>query len=295
MFDSTNPGAIPATAAMVAGYVDGIFAWSPSAWARFPNAVKVRIAVRATTNNGHVLDVERGDASPAEAPPWVSMRRAAGVDPSIYCNVSTWPDVIAAFNHAGVPQPHYWVAHYRAGAAIPAIPAGSVAIQYADPPDGSGGQWDISAVADFWPGVDQGGPVTDPVNANVLAFVATGGVSTRASNMTDLAAGGVDPTSILGRVADIQWALTAALPKLLTAANQMAALAASISAVDTDVRAGTTALTAAIHAVSAGEPVDVPTLATALAGPLATALGPILPPEVTPAQMFTALAAQLAK
>jgi hypothetical protein len=168
MFDSTNPFAIPPTAAMVAGYVDGIFVWSPAAWARFAAAVKVRIAVFASTNDGHVLDVERGDATPAQAPGWVQRRRAAGIDPSVYCNTGTWPAVQAAFASAGVAQPHYWVAHYGAGSAIP---AGAVAIQYADPAAGSGGQWDISAVADSWPGVDQGGPVTAPNTPDDVAAV----------------------------------------------------------------------------------------------------------------------------
>jgi hypothetical protein len=171
MFDSTTPTAIPPTAAMVAGYVDGIFVWSPAAWARFPNAVHVRIAVLASTNDGHVLDVERGDASPAQAPPWVRMRRADGADPSVYCNLSTWPAVQAAFNAAGVAQPHYWIAHYGAG---PGIPPGAVAVQYADPPNGSGGQWDISAVADLWPGVDQGGKVTSPDlgESEIISYLA---------------------------------------------------------------------------------------------------------------------------
>lgn len=35
MYDSTNPGAIPASAALVAGYVDGLYRWSDAAWARF--------------------------------------------------------------------------------------------------------------------------------------------------------------------------------------------------------------------------------------------------------------------
>lgn len=159
MYDSINPARIPANAAMVAGYVDGIYGpehgrfnqpgWDLAAWARFPNAVKVRIAVFASTNDGHVLDVETYDATPAQAPGWVKMRRAAGRDPSVYMNASTWPAVRQAFRSAGVPEPHYWVASYPGGGAV--IPAGAIAHQYADP-----GPYDLSVVADFWPGVDSG-------------------------------------------------------------------------------------------------------------------------------------------
>lgn len=154
MYDSVNPSAIPTTAAMVAGYVDGRFAWSAAGWARFPNAVKVRIAVFPSTNDGHVLDCETGDATPAQCPAWVRMRRAAGVDPTVYCAQSQWATVQAAFTAAGVPQPHYWVASYP-GTGAGTVPVGAVAHQYADSAT-SGGDWDLSAVLDYWPGVDAG-------------------------------------------------------------------------------------------------------------------------------------------
>lgn len=151
LYDSTTPSVIPRTAAMVAGYLPpSRYAWSDADWARFPTAVHVRIAVRASTPDGHVLDVEMGDATPAQAPGWVKARRAAGADPTIYCSVSLWPTVRAAFTAAGVAQPHYWIAHYDGD---PTIPVGAVAKQHIDPP-GSGGHWDLSVVADHWPGVD---------------------------------------------------------------------------------------------------------------------------------------------
>lgn len=175
MYDSTNPAAIPVTAGMVAGYVDGAFVWPAAGWARFPRAVKVRIAVFASTNDGVVLDVERGDAAPAQAPGWVQRRRAAGMDPSVYCSISLWPAVRAAFHAAGVAEPHYWVAGYPAGGAV--IPGGAIAHQYADPLT-SGGQWDLSVVADYWPGIDPaGGNVSTPNSPDddaVLAYVAGG-------------------------------------------------------------------------------------------------------------------------
>jgi hypothetical protein len=155
MYDAVTVANIPAGALMVAGYVDGHYANLAAMRARFPHALIVPIAVRASTNDGLVLDIETGDATPAEGPGWVTMRRAAGEDPSVYCNTSTWPAVKAAFASAGVTPPHYWVAQYDGN---PAIPAGAVAKQYSNP-----GPFDISAVADHWPGIDKGADM--PLNS----------------------------------------------------------------------------------------------------------------------------------
>lgn len=162
MHDSITASDIPTSATMVAGYVSGTWTWSAADWARFPHATKVRIATHADVNDGHVLDVETGDATPAEAPGWVTMRRAAGVTPTVYMNNSTWASVKAAFVAQGVAQPNYWVAHYDAD---PAIPSGGIAKQYLwdGNPCNSGGHYDISSVADFWPGIDPNTPAPSPV------------------------------------------------------------------------------------------------------------------------------------
>ncbi|WP_309115954.1 hypothetical protein [Saccharothrix sp.] len=113
--------------------------------------MRVRIAVFSSTNDGVVLDVEPGCTWPPElAPGWVRMRRRAGVDPTVYCNLSHLGALRAAFDAAGVPQPHYWVARYD---GRPEIPAGTVAKQYADDKL-LGKHYDMNAVADYWPGVD---------------------------------------------------------------------------------------------------------------------------------------------
>ena len=166
MYDSVTPTDIPASARMVAGYVDGRYAWSAQAWRRWRGARFVRIAVLASTNDGNVLDVERGDATPAQSVGWVLMRRRAGGDPSVYCNASTWPAVRAAFHAAGVAEPHYWIASWGTG---PTGIAGAVAHQYADPP-ASGGHYDLSVVADYWGGVDPLAPA--PATAGRHATIA---------------------------------------------------------------------------------------------------------------------------
>jgi hypothetical protein len=147
MYDAVTPGNIPASAQLVAGYLNGPYAWSANDWARFPNAVHVGISVRGNFYDGHVLDVEVGDATPAEAVPWVQRRRQAGTDPSVYCNASTWPSVRQAFQQAGVAEPHYWIAKYDND---PTLPAGAVAKQHTNT-----AAWDLSSVADYWPGVDR--------------------------------------------------------------------------------------------------------------------------------------------
>lgn len=156
MYDSINPIAIPSNAQMVAGYIDGsTYKWPESAWSRFPNSVKVRIARRVTTNDGHVLDVESG--IPTVWPPsraivdWVLMRRKAGIEPTIYCNqLNDWPGIKKLFNDAGVRQPNYWVSRYN---NVQDIPTGAIAKQYANSTL-AGGAYDLSVVADYWPGVD---------------------------------------------------------------------------------------------------------------------------------------------
>lgn len=146
MYDSVNPRIIPADAAMVAGYVDGKYRWTEEGWGRFPHAVKVRIAVLPETDAGNVLDVERYDAAPGQAPGWVTMRRRAGVEPTVYCSRSAWPVVREAFRSSGVSEPQYWIADYTGKEHLP---AGAVACQW-----GSAPTLDTSCVADYWPGVD---------------------------------------------------------------------------------------------------------------------------------------------
>lgn len=152
MYDGVDATRLPTSAQMVAGYVDGLYRWSDADWGRFPNAVKIRIAVFSQTNDGHVLDEEPGNATPAESVDWVLMRRRAGIDPTVYCNQfdpdTGWPAVRAAFLARDVPEPHYWVAHYD---GIATIPAGAIGKQHTDDePNG----WDLSVIADHWPGVD---------------------------------------------------------------------------------------------------------------------------------------------
>lgn len=149
MYDSVNYRAIPEGSELVAGYVDGrISRWPDEAWDAFPGRILVRIAVLASTDDGQVLDVETGNATPDEVPGWLAMRRAASVDPTVYGNAETIRDVTAVCIAQGVTLPHFMVADYDRD---PTIPDGCVAKQYWED---KAANIDYSSVADYWPGID---------------------------------------------------------------------------------------------------------------------------------------------
>lgn len=173
MVDSITPTDIPVNDPAtgrpwdyVLGYVDGHFgpagtspsAWTPSAWARFPNSIHVRCAVFASTLDADVLDRENGDATATEAVAWVKAKRARGdAEPTVYVGLAEWGALQQAFVSAGVPHPHYGVAAYPGSGPTQETLNGitSVFHQFADPQYGpggigSGGHYDLSAVVDGW-------------------------------------------------------------------------------------------------------------------------------------------------
>lgn len=165
MYDSTSPWDIPRDAEMVAYYVDGLYAWPQSWLDMFPNAIKVGISAIGR-NTAVVGDVEVGCIwPPRNAVPWVQRARRDGYDPTIYVNeLNDWGPTRQAFRDAGEPEPHWWTARYN---GVRQIPAGAIGRQFAHPHDGdgvanypweTGKHYDLSIVADFWPGVDNGGP-----------------------------------------------------------------------------------------------------------------------------------------
>src|SRR5262245_20884820 len=95
MYDAVEWQKIPANAQMVAGYVDGAFAWPHRAWARFPHARHVRISVIPPGDPVHagVLDVESGAASVSDAAPFIRARHKAGHRAVIYVQRSLVDDV----------------------------------------------------------------------------------------------------------------------------------------------------------------------------------------------------------
>lgn len=153
MYDSTNIADIPAHADMVAVYVDGAYRNHDQARQRFPNAKIVTITVNGGST-ADVIDCEAGDATPAGAAAWAKRMITQGRHPTIYCSASPWPTVKAAVRREGIKagQVSWWIAQYDGHAQIP---AGAVAKQYLGSPGNSPGHYDVSVVADYWPGVDK--------------------------------------------------------------------------------------------------------------------------------------------
>ncbi|HWW67307.1 MAG TPA: hypothetical protein VNY83_04935 [Solirubrobacterales bacterium] len=114
MFDSVDVGQIPARAPAVAGYTAG--RW-PTYWElvkRFPHAAVLSIAI-AASYDATCLDIEAGDATPAEAPAWVRRQIARGVKrPVVYCSVSSMDALLGKLERAGIKreQVRVWTAHY---------------------------------------------------------------------------------------------------------------------------------------------------------------------------------------
>ena len=142
MYDSVSPSKIPRAATLVAFYIDGRYKWTAEELALFPTAHKVEIAVLHTTDDGRVIDCEKGDATPTQAVEWVKMRRASevhklGGPAVVYTDLSRWPAVRAAFADAKEAEPLWWIADWTNAAHIP---PGAVACQYHSTPS-----FDVSA------------------------------------------------------------------------------------------------------------------------------------------------------
>jgi hypothetical protein len=163
MLDSTTVNDIPKSALMVAGYVNGIWPTFNALVKAFPHAHHVSIDVNGSAF-ADVLDVEKGDATPAQAPDWVVRQRARGTQPIVYMDRSTWPAVIAAFKSAKIAEPFFWVADFTGVAHL--LP-GAVGVQYADGTSqypGIAPHCDSSLVSPNWPGL-----ATPTPSAAVLA------------------------------------------------------------------------------------------------------------------------------
>lgn len=122
MFDTTNPGTtLPVQHPQaVAGYVNGAWPSYNGLLKRYPGAKHLSIAVNAGAD-ARCLDVETGDATPADAPAWVRRQHARGVArPVVYANTSTMPAVIAALEADHIKRDEYlvWTAHYTGVAHI---------------------------------------------------------------------------------------------------------------------------------------------------------------------------------
>lgn len=152
MYDGINADAagiardFPA-AQMVAGYLTGQYAWTLAEWGLFPRAAHVTIVTQASVNAGDVLDVEQGDASPAETEGWIGLRKRSGLyRPTVYCSLSVVPAVRQGTGPYVLGRDYdLWVADWD-GTTAPVYPL-AVAKQFKSTPG-----YDVSAVFnDGWP------------------------------------------------------------------------------------------------------------------------------------------------
>lgn len=114
MFDSITLDAIPREARAVAGYVNGFWPTYTEVVRRWPNARHLSIAVTSSAN-AECLDVEPGDATPADAPAWVKRQLARGVKrPVVYTSLSQARTLLTTLANAGVGRNdvRLWTAHY---------------------------------------------------------------------------------------------------------------------------------------------------------------------------------------
>lgn len=170
--DSVDPFAIPLTGlSVVMGYGDGtVSQWSSDGWARFQPPIVVLSIVVNYLDNGDILDVETGDANPAQVPSWRNnFNRLNRRRPSVYCNRLTWSQVFSLVGNTV----DYWIATLDGTTDVEAYrPSGCttlVAVQY----KGSGltgGNYDESVIVDpSWVGL--GGTMTqvglDPTDPTV--------------------------------------------------------------------------------------------------------------------------------
>ena len=124
MYDAVTPGNVPKSAQVVAGYIDGDYAWHRDDWNRVPDAIKVLITVSGSLK-ANVADVENGDMTPEQASEWIHNKHSRGMhDCTVYCNRSTLDSVRKACEGRTY---YVWVADWT-GSPHPVD--GTVATQY---------------------------------------------------------------------------------------------------------------------------------------------------------------------
>jgi len=114
MFDNIVVSAMPVNAEAYAGYVDGHWPTFKELQTKFPHAHLLSIAVFAK-DNADCLDVETGDATPAEAMVWVMRQFERGVArPVLYADASTMRVIISLMAAGNIPRStlRLWSAHY---------------------------------------------------------------------------------------------------------------------------------------------------------------------------------------
>ncbi len=160
MADSASPDGFPKGFDAYAGYVNGKYlTYTAAKRHRKPTlAISVYLA-----DIGECLDIESGDATPADGPKYVRMRRKAGVKrPVLYSSISDAAAVVAACRRAGVARRSYrvWSAHFTlaphiCGPKTCGYPTQAEGTQWSD--KGGGGKYDESLLPSHFFKAHRGG------------------------------------------------------------------------------------------------------------------------------------------
>lgn len=149
LYDSTTPAEIP-TGVYVAAYANGLYAWSAAEKDRFPGRL-----IQISVLSGHpeagrdcrILDVETGDATPADVAPFIRYRDDLGHhNTTIYCSRETEPAVREA---AGRLPWRLWIATLDGDKLSPGAYPNLWAVQFASPPQ-THGHYDLSIMYGTW-------------------------------------------------------------------------------------------------------------------------------------------------
>lgn len=131
MFDTITLSTVPAKPFALAGYTAGHWPTFLPLRSAFPAAHTISIAI-SWGYRADCLDVEPGDATPAQAGAWARADIAAGFPrPCLYSDLSEMPAVKASLVAAGLTRDRYllWLAWYR---FRPGLVAGYDAVQWTD-------------------------------------------------------------------------------------------------------------------------------------------------------------------
>lgn len=148
MRDSTTATDIPVHGTeLVAGYINGTYAWTEEGYARFPGIPHILMDISGDSPHAGVLDVEPGCAAIEAAPPWVRRRHKLLPDaypPVIYVNRSTLTPLFNVLEADGlhvVRDFRLWIATLDGTKAVHDM-TGVTAVQYKGArPQNKDGSW----------------------------------------------------------------------------------------------------------------------------------------------------------
>jgi hypothetical protein len=130
LYDSVSPGSIPSSSQAVAVYADGNYQASPAQVGQ--RGLTLWIDTNGSDTHADVLDVEPGDATPAQAATWVAQKLDGSPNSTaiIYTMRSDWGAVQQAVSQLAWWMPShtkYWIADPT---GVPHIVPGSDATQW---------------------------------------------------------------------------------------------------------------------------------------------------------------------